>query len=237
MAFTQQWTWGAVTNSLRGGLAEFVAVCNRRLKALEVFLRNPTTDTLNIRGTETSNRGLLWLAGAILDSTAALIKSGFYLTTRVSGAYGGGAYIFPTLIYTANGDYMFGAYIGSSAIETGGKTGINYESLGIGGGPDTITGGGNFALSNGLLIAHPSTAMAAATMTERVGLEIQSQYYGALVPGGGTAVYALRTGTGLVSFGDNVDFTDNQALNFRIENRTSDPGTPTVGELWLRTDL
>lgn len=34
-----------------------------------------------------------------------------------------------------------------------------------------------------------------------------------------------------------VSFNDQQALSFRIENRTSDPGSPSVGSLWLRTDL
>ena len=34
-----------------------------------------------------------------------------------------------------------------------------------------------------------------------------------------------------------VDFAQHQALQFRIENRTSDPGAPAVGEIWLRTDL
>jgi hypothetical protein len=34
-----------------------------------------------------------------------------------------------------------------------------------------------------------------------------------------------------------VDFAQQQALRFRIENRTSDPGSPAVGEVWLRTDL
>ncbi len=34
-----------------------------------------------------------------------------------------------------------------------------------------------------------------------------------------------------------VDFVQQQALQFRIENRTSDPGSPAVGEIWLRTDL
>ena len=37
--------------------------------------------------------------------------------------------------------------------------------------------------------------------------------------------------------GGNVDFIQHQALQFRIENRTSDPGAPAVGEIWLRTDL
>lgn len=36
---------------------------------------------------------------------------------------------------------------------------------------------------------------------------------------------------------DSVDFNDQQALNFRIENRTSDPGSPATGQIWLRTDL
>lgn len=34
-----------------------------------------------------------------------------------------------------------------------------------------------------------------------------------------------------------VAFNDQQATSFRIENRTSDPGSPTEGQIWLRTDL
>ena len=34
-----------------------------------------------------------------------------------------------------------------------------------------------------------------------------------------------------------VQFAQNQGLQFRIENRTSDPGSPAVGETWIRTDL
>lgn len=34
-----------------------------------------------------------------------------------------------------------------------------------------------------------------------------------------------------------VNFNGQQATSFRVENRTSDPGSPTVGQLWLRTDL
>jgi hypothetical protein len=37
--------------------------------------------------------------------------------------------------------------------------------------------------------------------------------------------------------GMNVNFNGNQAVEFRLENRTSDPGSPTVGQMWLRTDL
>ena len=36
---------------------------------------------------------------------------------------------------------------------------------------------------------------------------------------------------------NSVSFNAQQATNFRIENRTIDPGVPTVGQIWLRTDL
>ena len=34
-----------------------------------------------------------------------------------------------------------------------------------------------------------------------------------------------------------VEFGQQQGLQFRIENRTSDPSSPATGEIWLRTDL
>lgn len=34
-----------------------------------------------------------------------------------------------------------------------------------------------------------------------------------------------------------VEFSQQQALQFVIENRTSDPVSPVAGQLWLRTDL
>jgi len=34
-----------------------------------------------------------------------------------------------------------------------------------------------------------------------------------------------------------VNFNGQQATALRIENRTSDPGSPAVGQIWLRTDL
>ncbi len=34
-----------------------------------------------------------------------------------------------------------------------------------------------------------------------------------------------------------VDFAKQQATALVIENRTSDPGTPVNGQIWLRTDL
>lgn len=34
-----------------------------------------------------------------------------------------------------------------------------------------------------------------------------------------------------------VNFNNQEAINFRVENRTSDPVAPEVGRLWIRTDL
>jgi hypothetical protein len=34
-----------------------------------------------------------------------------------------------------------------------------------------------------------------------------------------------------------VDFGNQEALGFRLENRVTDPLTPSVGQIWLRTDL
>lgn len=35
----------------------------------------------------------------------------------------------------------------------------------------------------------------------------------------------------------NLDMNQNQIMNMRIENRTSDPAEPAVGQIWIRTDL
>lgn len=34
-----------------------------------------------------------------------------------------------------------------------------------------------------------------------------------------------------------IVFSEQQALELAVENRTSDPATPVDGQLWLRTDL
>jgi len=34
-----------------------------------------------------------------------------------------------------------------------------------------------------------------------------------------------------------VEFNKQQATQLAVENRTSDPGTPATGQIWLRTDL
>lgn len=34
-----------------------------------------------------------------------------------------------------------------------------------------------------------------------------------------------------------VNFNQQQAISFVLENRTSDPASPATGQIWLRTDL
>lgn len=34
-----------------------------------------------------------------------------------------------------------------------------------------------------------------------------------------------------------VDFGQQEGLTFRVKNRTADPVSPAVGQIWLRTDL
>lgn len=57
------------------------------------------------------------------------------------------------------------------------------------------------------------------------------------VTGGGTALTIVATLDEIPSPAADVDFAQKEALQFVIENRTSDPGSPVSGQLWLRTDL
>lgn len=41
----------------------------------------------------------------------------------------------------------------------------------------------------------------------------------------------------LLSPDGSVEFSQEQALQLVVELRTSDPGTPVDGQIWLRTDL
>lgn len=42
---------------------------------------------------------------------------------------------------------------------------------------------------------------------------------------------------GTIEFDGDLDMKGNQSKNFVIENRTSDPSSPAVGQIWIRTDL
>jgi hypothetical protein len=69
------------------------------------------------------------------------------------------------------------------------------------------------------------------------GTAIASAYIGAHASkhkSGGTDVIRLDE---LAVPTASVDFNGQQATSFRVENRTSDPASPSVGQIWLRTDL
>ena len=67
-----------------------------------------------------------------------------------------------------------------------------------------------------------------------------------VMQGRGVASWPVELGTdttGLLPYEqlsppvESAQFNQQQALNFVIENRTSDPASPVDGQIWLRTDL
>ena len=44
-------------------------------------------------------------------------------------------------------------------------------------------------------------------------------------------------GSGMIEVSGELDMNGNESRNFVIENRTSDPASPQVGQVWIRTDL
>lgn len=57
------------------------------------------------------------------------------------------------------------------------------------------------------------------------------------VSGSGTVMTIAATLDEIPAPVASVEFDQQQALQFVIENRTSDPGSPVAGQLWIRTDL
>lgn len=55
--------------------------------------------------------------------------------------------------------------------------------------------------------------------------------------GAAAASHGSSAHTGSIIPNANQDFQKNQALQFVVENRTSDPTSPVAGQMWLRTDL
>jgi hypothetical protein len=55
--------------------------------------------------------------------------------------------------------------------------------------------------------------------------------------GGITATQGGITANGGIDAGGDLDLNDNEAKNFRIENRQSDPGNAATGRIWYRTDI
>jgi len=62
-----------------------------------------------------------------------------------------------------------------------------------------------------------------------IGVTVSSQ--------GHTHTEFLRTLDQIPLATTNVNFNGQQATSFRIQNSTADPIAPTIGQIWLRTDL
>lgn len=69
-----------------------------------------------------------------------------------------------------------------------------------------------------------------------MALTFEEAAHAELVGGGATTLHKHKLNQSEVPDGS-VDFGQQQALQFVIENRTSDPVAPVDGQIWLRTDL
>ena len=98
--------------------------------------------------------------------------------------------------------------------------------------------GSNFIVGNtddGTLTTHATDIV---LQTAGGGGGVTDGVYGDITVTGGGTVWTLDlTLDAIPDPVASVDFAQQQALRFRIENRTSDPASPAVGEVWLRTDL
>jgi hypothetical protein len=50
-------------------------------------------------------------------------------------------------------------------------------------------------------------------------------------------VVLILKADGTAEFDGSLNMKGNETKNFVIENRTSDPSSPSVGQMWIRTDL
>ena len=110
---------------------------------------------------------------------------------------------------------------------------------------DSLIDTGVFQVSAGDLLQLKDGGVETVKLVNGSASPGNSKYYGT-DSGGTKGFFSLPTYSVLweedgsnvkLSSVKNVDFQDYQAINMRIENRTDDPATPTVGEIWFRTDL
>lgn len=149
----------------------------------------------------------------------------------------------PVLV-TSNADYMlFVAYVGTGvdidyAILS--ENGLQWE---VGTGQLAV---GGALMRNTVTDNHLSSTAKVDFDQGRHVVLVQEQAAGGVSDGdkgditvsGGGAAWSLDLNLATIDAPTTaVNFAQQQSQQFRIENRTSDPGAPLDGEIWLRTDL
>ena len=69
-----------------------------------------------------------------------------------------------------------------------------------------------------------------------MGTQAEQVAHQDLVGGSGTTLHTHKLNDATAPDGA-VNFNQKEATSLVIENRTSDPGSPVDGQIWLRTDL
>ena len=152
---------------------------------------------------------------------------------------GGGApidatYVTLSLDGTLTDERVLSAGTGVTIVDGGAGGSVTISASG---GPPTGAAGGSLAGT----YPNPSIAVGAVGSAELAATGVAAGAYTAadvtVDADGRITVAASNTLDSIPAPVASVDFAQQQALRFRIENRTSDPGSPAVGEIWLRTDL
>lgn len=253
-----QWTWETVTEGLVGEWREFIRLCNRRFRDLQ----NKIASLVSLPvGGGTTNVLSKWDSAGTGLVDSGWSDSGSLLTAArpvdLGGTIGAANFIPAYPSAPVNGTYLM-RVLGTISTATGSALAVHSSLGGTGSGllcspvfvlsannqtmhnlitgPRITPGGFTGAAPRSLLVQGPRDTVGAAIAAGGLngtayGIEIDN------IDAGTVANYAIKTGTGLVSLGDDVDFNQNQGLEFVVENRTSDPASPVTGQLWIRTDL
>lgn len=187
------------------------------------------------------------VAGAVPASlvTAGTFGAGNYATAGTLAVAAGAADDALVVTSTFNGYQAKFRYDASNLFEIGVTATGNTTLRSVGTSPSVnfIAGAAGTASLNfltGTLSYFTGTAAVVYESTNANQVQVKydaSNYLQLGVSAAGAVTFNAVGSSAGFAFSDSVNFTAQQSLNFVIENRTSDPGSPAVGQLWLRTDL
>lgn len=208
-----------------------------------------TTNALTVTTTGAIQASLRYDASTRLDVSVAATTGLATYALSVSGNVNTRHYFTEPMEISASGTTLYQTALGVSINKQGSSTDAELVGVAV-----TATWSSSGAVTDLVGLRTNPILGGGGTIVNAISQRVSAltasctTAYGLLVDAitGGATNYAIYTNAGLVRFGDvvtfaassaTVNFNDHQALSFRIENRTSDPGSPTVGQLWLRTDL